>query len=64
MGFDLHLAPPVNFLKWDEAQWDAYWRSDLPADSEKLGNSTYVALAIECITHNLEPTGPGRRSRC
>jgi hypothetical protein len=54
MGFDVHLAPPVNFLEWDTRQWDAYWQSDLPADGEKLGNSTYVGLTLECITHNLE----------
>ena len=59
MGFDLHLAPPVNFFEWDESRWDAYWRSDPPAEGEKLGNSTYVGLTIECITHNLEADRAG-----
>jgi hypothetical protein len=59
MGFDLYLTPPVNFFAWDEEQWDAYWRSALAAEGEKLGNSTYVGLSIECITHNLEADRPG-----
>ena len=59
MGFDLHLAPIDKFPDWDEAQWDAYWESNLAQDSEKLGNSSYVGLVLDCITHNLESGRPG-----
>jgi hypothetical protein len=61
MGFDLHLAPAERFLEWDDRQWNAYWNSDLPAESEKLGNSTFVALTHEAIIHNLEGDRPGSK---
>jgi hypothetical protein len=61
MGFDLHLAPPELFLQWSEEQWEAYWTRDPPAESEKLGNSTYVGLALDAVSHNLESERAGSR---